>query len=179
MKMSGQPTNAALKKRQTLALARQARLEIRKSSTVPILPSNYHTDHAENGDANITEDDKIQCTGWSGGVSHCISSGDEPIVISDDDESEEVVEELSGSELEDTIQRSLVRGDINPTGGYQRIWGFSSIDDYIIISLYSNVPVWPTSSRHKNNNSTTRRSYRNLSDRFLLHMRRSVSVSLE
>ena len=46
--------------------------------------------------------DEIKCTGWSGGVTHYVSSNKEPVFISDDD-GEEEVEKLSGSELEDTI----------------------------------------------------------------------------
>ena len=53
---------------------------------------------------NESSSDKIKCTGWSGGVTHYVSSDEEPIFISDDDREEEV-EELSGSELEDAIQQ--------------------------------------------------------------------------
>lgn len=55
--------------------------------------------------------DEVECTGWSGGVAHYISSDEEPIVVSDDDkeEEEEEVEVLSGSELEETIRQHSER----------------------------------------------------------------------
>lgn len=106
MVRAGRPSNAALSKNQSLALARQVRLETGKASKTPTLPPNPSPNDAKNEDAdNESSGDEIQCTGWSGGVTHYVSSDEEPIFISDDDDDEEVVEELSGSELEEVIQR--------------------------------------------------------------------------
>lgn len=111
--MAGRPTNTALKKRQSLALAQQVCLEARKISTTPVPPPNHDADNTGNLDADdqSSGDENIQHTRWSGGVSHHISSDEEPIVISDDDDDddEEVVEELSGSELEDAVQQHRER----------------------------------------------------------------------
>ena len=97
----GRPSNTALKKKQSLALARQLRLEARKVSKPAVISPNPGPNDTENLDAeNESSDDEIKCTGWSGGVTHYVSSDEEPICISDDD-GEEEVEELSGSELED------------------------------------------------------------------------------
>ena len=75
--------------------------------------------------------------------------------------------------------RSLVRRNTNPTGGYRRDWVFSSMDDYIIPSLYGNVPIWPDLPGPKKNISTTRRIYKNRFDRSLLRMKRSVFINLQ
>ena len=66
--------------------ARQTRLEARKAP-----PKD-----------NSSSEDEIECTGWNGGILHCVSSDNEPIVISDDD-SEEFIE-LSGSEPEEVSE---------------------------------------------------------------------------
>lgn len=104
--MVGRPSSAALRKKQSLALARQARLGMRRNSIPAITP---HPGNAENQDADDeSSEDDIQCTGWSGGVAHYISSDEEPTFVSDsneEEEEEEEVKELSGSELEEVIQR--------------------------------------------------------------------------
>ena len=53
--------------------------------------------------------DEVQCTGWSGGVAHHLSSDEEPDFISDDEGEEEDVEELSGSELEEAQRHAVSR----------------------------------------------------------------------
>lgn len=103
--VQGRPSNAVLRKKQSLALARQVCLETRKVSMAAMPRSN----DTENQDADDeSSEDEVECTGWSGGVTHYISSDDEPIFVSDSGE-EEDVEELSGSELEEVIQRRLAR----------------------------------------------------------------------
>jgi len=100
----GRPSNAALSKNQSLALARQIQLKARNAITPPSLNSN----NTDNRDADSENSgDEIECTGWSGEVTHYVSSDEEPIFVSDD--SEEEVEELSGSELEEVIQRRAER----------------------------------------------------------------------
>jgi len=95
----GRPSKVMLSKNQTLALARQIRLEARN----PIIPPSLYSGSAENQNAdNESSGDEIECTGWSGGVVHYVSSDEEPILVSGE---EEEVEELSGSELEEEIQR--------------------------------------------------------------------------
>jgi len=74
--------------------------------------------------------------------------------------------------------RSLARENTSPTSGHPRVWMFSSAVDYITLALYSNIPVWPISSRPKKI-TRQREGWRNLSDRFLLHIKRSVSVKLQ
>ena len=104
--MAGRPTNAAKTRMENLARAQQAKLEARK--TPPDSPP--HAGTTENGEADneSSRDNDIECTGWSGGVSHYVSSDDEPIIISgDDSEDDEEVEELSGSELEELMGRQL------------------------------------------------------------------------
>ena len=101
----GRPSNTALKKKQSLALTRQLSLEARKASRPAIIPPNPNSNNAENLDVeNESSSDEIKCTGRSGGVIHYVSSDRGPIFISDDDREEEV-EELSGSELEDAIRQ--------------------------------------------------------------------------
>lgn len=100
--VQGRPSNTVLRKNHSLALAQQTRLEARKAPTTP------HPNNTENQDTdNKSSEDEVECTGWSGGVAHYISSDDEPIFVSGSDEEE--VEELSGSELEELIQRRLTR----------------------------------------------------------------------
>ena len=105
-KMVGRPKTAAKTKKENLARAQQIRVEARKA---PPELSSSNTNAAENGEADDeSSGDDIECTGWNGSVVHYVSSDDEPIVISDDDtEGEEEVEELSGSELEEVLQRCL------------------------------------------------------------------------
>ena len=50
---------------------------------------------------------EVECTGWSGGVAHCISSDEELAATSGGSEDE--VDELSGSELEEVIQQNRER----------------------------------------------------------------------
>jgi len=103
--MVGRPTNAAQTRKKNLARARQIRLEARQTPPEPISPN---PDTPENGEAdNESSGDEVECTGWSGGVAHYVSSSDEPIVISDDESEEEFVEELSGSELEEVARKCL------------------------------------------------------------------------
>lgn len=114
--MAGRPTNAAKTRKKNLARARQIRLEARRA---PPKPSPSDTDTGKNGQAdNESSEDDIKCTGWSGGVSHHVSSGDEPIIISDNtSEGEEEVEELSGTpELEEVLQGSETP-EVTPQSG--------------------------------------------------------------
>ena len=107
LNMVGRPTTATLNKNRALACARQTRLESRRRPPVAALP--LHPDPVDNQDAdNESSGDEIECTGWSGGIAHYVSSDEETIVVSDDD-SEEVVEELLGSELEEVIQHHRER----------------------------------------------------------------------
>ena len=104
--MVGWPTTATLNKNRALTCARQTCLESRRRPPVAALP--LHPDPVDNQDAdNESSGDEIECTGWSGGIAHYVSSDEETIVVSDD--SEEVVEELSGSELEEVIQHHRER----------------------------------------------------------------------
>ena len=50
---------------------------------------------------------EVECTGWSGGVAHYISSDEELAATSGGSEDE--VDELSGSELEEVIQQNRER----------------------------------------------------------------------
>lgn len=111
VRTAGRPSNTTLSKNQSLALARRVRLEAGKASKVPTTPPNPSPNNSKNEDAdNESSGDEIQCTGWSGGVTHYISSDEEHIFISDDDDDEEeVVEELLGSELEEVAQRHRER----------------------------------------------------------------------
>ena len=98
----GQPSNTALKKKESLALARQACLAARKGSKLAITPPDPNPIYAENQDMEgESSGDEVQCTGWSGGVAHYLSSDEEPDFVSEDEGEEEDVEELSGSELEE------------------------------------------------------------------------------
>ena len=102
--VQGRPSKAALNKKKTLALARQVRLEIRHTPTATMVSPIPNTD-TENQDAgDESPGDDIECTGWSGGVTHYISSDEEVDSLSND--SDEEVEELTGSELEGMIQRN-------------------------------------------------------------------------
>jgi len=93
-----------LNKNQSLALARQARLEARN---IPTTPPSPNPNNAKNQDVDDeSSGDEVECTGWTGGVTH-YTSDEEPILVSDG--SEEEVEELSGSELEEVIQRHRER----------------------------------------------------------------------
>ena len=100
--VQGRLSNAALRKNETLALARKARLVARAPTTA----ATPHPNDVDNQDAdNESSGDEIECTGWSGGVTHYISSDEEPIFISDSDEEEEEVEDLSWSEVEEGAQQ--------------------------------------------------------------------------
>lgn len=107
--VQGRPSNVTLRKKQSLALARQACLEARKPPfQLAVISPTPDPNNAENQDVeNESSGDEIKCTGWSGGVTHCISDDEEPIFISDSDGEgeDEEVEVLSGSELEEAIQR--------------------------------------------------------------------------
>ena len=103
--MAGRPTNIAKNRKENLARARQIRLE---ATRAPPEPSSSDTDTVENGQADSeSSGDDVKCTGWNGGVSHYVSSDDKLIIISDDNSGEEEVGELSGSELEEVLQRHL------------------------------------------------------------------------
>lgn len=105
----GRPSKAALNKNRSLTLARQVRLGVRNTSAAVISPPTTDVNNVGNQDAaNKSSGDEVECTGWSGGVTHCISSDEEQIDASGDNEVEEV-EELSGSELEEVIQRNRER----------------------------------------------------------------------
>ena len=79
---------------------------MRRNSIPAITP---HPGNAENQDADDeSSEDDIQCTGWSGGVAHYISSDEEPTFVSDSNEEEEV-KELSGSDP--ATQGGVSRGD--------------------------------------------------------------------
>ncbi|KAF9652333.1 hypothetical protein BDM02DRAFT_3109340 [Thelephora ganbajun] len=81
------PSNAKSSKKQALALARQVRLEARKASKLATTPSSPSPNNAENQDVdNESCGNEIECTGWSGGVTHYISSDEEPIFIGDDED---------------------------------------------------------------------------------------------
>ena len=100
--VQGRPSNAALRKNEALALTRKARL-VSRAPTAAVTPRPSDVD---NQDAdNESSGDEIECTGWSGGVAHYISSDEEPIVISDSDEEEEEVKDLSWSEVEEVAQQ--------------------------------------------------------------------------
>ena len=104
-KMAGRPTDAAQAKKRNLANAQQHWLESRR---VPTEPTSSDANTPENGEAdNESSGDDIECTRWTGGVIHCLSSSDEPIVISSEDSDGGEVEELSGSELEEVVQECL------------------------------------------------------------------------
>jgi len=99
-----------LSKNKSLTIARQAHLHARKAPTAATMSPGPGPNSPKNQDADDENPgDEIQCTGWSRGVAHCISSDEEPILISDnnDDGDEEEVEELSGSELEELIQQRM------------------------------------------------------------------------
>ena len=95
-----------MNRNQSLALARQARFKTGKAPQAAKTPLSPNPNDVEDQDADDeSSGDEIECTGWSGGVAHYISSDEESILVSDDEEEEEEVEELSGSELEEVIQR--------------------------------------------------------------------------
>lgn len=97
----GRPSKASINKKKSLAFARKIRLGTKNFSTAVVSPPTPNAKDAEDQD---TEDKSSgEETGWSGGVTHCISSDEEPIFVSDDDEGE--VEELSGSELEEAVRQ--------------------------------------------------------------------------
>ena len=101
--VQGHPSKASLKKKESLALAQKVHLGNLK---IPKVPPTCNTNNAEYLDTNDkSSGDDIECTGWTGGVTHYISSDEDPILISDDEEEEEV-EELSGSGLEGAIQQN-------------------------------------------------------------------------
>lgn len=101
----GRPTKAALNRKKNLALAREIRLKRRKFPALAVVPN---TNDAENQDADNESSggEAAEPTGWSGGVTHCVSSDKEPILIDDGDD-DEVVEELSGSGLEEAIRQNM------------------------------------------------------------------------
>ena len=105
--VQGRPSHIALNKNESLAIARQARLGARKAFSKAKRSLIPNPNNATNQDADDeSSGDEVECTGWSGGTTHYVSSDEGPIFISDDDdEDEEEVEELSGSELEEVIQR--------------------------------------------------------------------------
>ena len=106
LNMVGRPTTATLNKNRALARTRQTRLESRRRP--PIAAPPLHPDPIDNQDAdNESSGDEIECTRWSGGIAHYVS--DEGTIVVSDDDSEEVVEELSGSELEEVIQHHRER----------------------------------------------------------------------
>jgi hypothetical protein len=109
--MVGRPTTTTSNKNRALALARQVRLETRRGPLAAIPPPIPTPSNVDNHDADDeSSGDDIECTGWSGGVVHYISSDEEPIVVSDgESEDSEVVEELSGSKLEEAIQQHSKR----------------------------------------------------------------------
>ena len=99
----GCPSKAMLNLKKFLALARKAQLKARTARAL-------NADATENeGADNESSEGEVECTGWSGGLAHYISSDEEPIFISDSDEEEDKVEELSGNELEELIQQNLKR----------------------------------------------------------------------
>lgn len=109
--MVGRPTNAARKKKENLARARQIYTEQRRQA--PPEPT-HNTEPAESGEVSSeSSEGEIECTGWDGGVSHCLSSDDEPIVISDSDSGEEEVEELFGGEVGVMGKRSKSPEDVS------------------------------------------------------------------
>lgn len=101
----GRPTKAALNRKKNLALAREIRLNRRKFPAPDVVPN---TNNAENQDADNESlgDEVVESSGWSGGVTHCVSSDKELILIEDSDD-DEVVEELSGSGLEEAIRQNM------------------------------------------------------------------------
>jgi hypothetical protein len=103
--MAGRPTNAAQTKK-NLAKARQIRLDrVQRQASPASTPFNTNT--LEDGGADTESSGDIKCTGWNGGISHWLSSDEEPIIISDDNSEEEEVEELSESELGERGQGHL------------------------------------------------------------------------
>ena len=99
----GRPSKAMLNLKKSLALARKAQLKARTARAL-----NADATEDEGAD-NESSEGEVECTGWSGGLAHYISSDEEPIFISDSDEEEDEVEELSGNELEELIQQNLKR----------------------------------------------------------------------
>ena len=106
--MAGRPTNATKAKNRNLANARQILLEAKKTPPAQtpsksVIPESREVDNESSGD-------NIECTGWTGGISHYVSSNDDPIIIldnnnddDDDNDNDNEVKELSGSELEEEV----------------------------------------------------------------------------
>ena len=116
--VQGHPTKATLKKNTSLAFARKMCLKNRKTLTPASTPTPTPDDDDGNNDSDGNEDaknqdfkserseDLIECTRWSRGVVNYISSDEEPLFIS---EEEEEVEDLLESELEEVIQQNRER----------------------------------------------------------------------
>ena len=117
----GRPSKAALKKKQSLSNARKARHPLKNRPTTGVISSGSDTNNAENQPEKADDEDsgeEVECTGWSGGVVHYVSSDEEPILVSDE---EEDIDELSGSELEEIMRLNREKGeelpDVTDTGG--------------------------------------------------------------
>lgn len=106
--MAGRPTNATKAKNRNLANARRILLEAKKT---PPAQTPLKSVTPESGEVdNESSGDDIECTGWTGGISHYVSSDDDPIIISDDDnddddDDDDEVKELSGRELEEEVPK--------------------------------------------------------------------------
>ena len=138
--MVGRPTNAAQAKKRNLANARQHRLESRR---VPTEPTSSDANTPENGEADDeSSGDDIECTGWTGGVIHCLSSDDEPIVISSEDNDGGEVEELSGSELEEVVQERLRKLEATPQAS-------DKPDAYSVITRKQTQKDWKKAESHR------------------------------
>ena len=82
----GRPSNAKLTRNKSLALAQEARLKARKDSVVAVV---LNADTTENkGADDESSGSEVECTGWSGGLAHYISSDEEPIFIGKSEEEE-------------------------------------------------------------------------------------------
>ena len=86
--MVGRPTNAAQARKKNLARARQLRLERRRAppESTPSTAESTESREVSGG---------IERTGWNGRVSHCPSSNDEPIVVSDSGSGDGGIEEFA------------------------------------------------------------------------------------
>ena len=74
--VQGCPSTVSIKKKESLALARKVRLENLK---IPKVPPTHSANDTEYLDAHgESSGDKIECTGWTGGVAQYISSGEDP-----------------------------------------------------------------------------------------------------